>query len=331
MKRMISGIKPSGILTLGSWIGAIREFVKYQNDYELFIFIADLHALTIYQESQSLQKNITDLVATYLAAGLDPKKCILFRQSDIAAHTQLEWVLTCNTDLPDLLKMPQYKAFVESHKDTATPTGMLLYPSLMNSDLFLYDADYVPIGVDQVPHITLAKDVAKQFNKKYHTNILHAPEAIIPKVGAKIMSLSNPTKKMSKSESDKGTIYLTDTEEEIKLKIKRAITDSENKIYYDPVNKPGVSNLLTILAALTNKSIEDTVNKYKYDLNYKRLKDDTAEVICKELATLQKRIQQIKQSNCISITLDLGAVEASRIANKKVDEVYKTIGLRKAN
>ena len=203
-KRMISGIKPTGAVTLGNYLGAIKPFVSYQDEYDLNLFIADLHALTIYQDPKELRENTDNLIAIYLAAGLDPSKVKIFKQSDVPAHNQLEWVLTCNTQLPELTKMPQYKNFVERHPGESVPSGMLMYPSLMNADILLYDADYVPVGVDQKPHVDLTRDIAERFNKIYGTTFT-MPQAVLAKTGAKIMSLSDPTKKMSKSESDKGT------------------------------------------------------------------------------------------------------------------------------
>lgn len=328
MKRMVSGIKPSGTPTLGNFIGAIREFVKYQDDYELFVFIADLHALTIKDNIEKLKENIENLLAIYIAAGLDPQKVCIFKQSDIPAHNQLEWVLTCNTELSELTKMPQYKNFIEKNKKQSVPSGILLYPSLMNADILLYDADYVPVGEDQKPHVDLTRDIAERFNKYYGQDCFIIPEAIIPKQGAKIMSLSDPTKKMSKSESDKGTIYLTDDLDTIRQKIKKAVTDSENKIYYDPINKPGISNLLTIYACLTNKTIAEVENIFKNEFDYRLFKDKVAEVVCEELKKLQDVIADFKKSNRIKEIFEQGKNKASIIANDKISLIYNKINLK---
>lgn len=328
MDRMISGIKPTGALTLGNYIGAIKEFVKYQDEYDLFVFIADLHALTVYNNPEKLRENTNNLIATYLAAGLNPQKVNIFKQSDIAAHNQLEWVLTCNTKLNDLFCMPQYLAYKESRgKDEAPISGMLLYPSLMNSDILLYDAKYVPVGEDQRPHVNLTRDVADAFNKRYGETFV-LPQALLAKQGAKIMSLSDPTKKMSKSESDKGTIYLLDDEETIRRKLKKATADGEGKIYYNPETKPGISNLLVIMSSLSGKSISDLEDYYKDKPDYGKFKSDVADVVWTELSKLQTKIKEIKNSNLVETVLESGFCNAVAIANDKIEEVYKKIGLR---
>lgn len=323
---MLSGIKPSGSLTLGNYLGAIKPFVSYQDEYELFVFIADLHAITVYQDPDELRKNTKNLILTYLAAGLDPKKCVIFKQSDIAYHNQLEWVLTCNTDLPDLTKMPQYKNYQEKFKNKAMPTSILLYPSMMNSDILLYQTDKVPVGQDQVPHVFLTKTVAERFNKRYGETF-KIPEPIISKTGAKIMSLSEPTKKMSKSESDKGTIYLSDSGHVIYEKIKKAKTDGENKIYFDPENKPGISNLLTIYAVLRGWTIEETSEYFK-DWDYGKFKNEVATAVVFELSTLQQKMKEIEETpHLINQVLNKGAERAKEIAGLTLGRVYKKIGI----
>lgn len=324
MKRMVTGIKPSGKLTLGNYLGAIKPFIKYQDEYELFVFIADLHALTVYQDPNELRKNSDDLLKTYLAAGLDPKRCRIFNQSDIPAHNQLEWVLTCSSFVPDLLKMPQYKSYAERHSNKAAPAGMLMYPSLMNADILLYDADCVPVGIDQKPHVDFAHDVANRFNKLYGETF-KIPEAVVPKVGAKIMSLTNPTKKMSKSESDKGTIYLDDDDETVRKKILKAKADMESRIYYDPVNKPGISNLLTIYAAIEGMTIQEAESTFESETDYKVFKLKVADAVTGELNRLRSRKD--------SIEFDADAFKANReyaslIASRKIQEVYEKVGLR---
>lgn len=324
MKRMITGIKPSGKLTLGNYLGAIKPFIKYQDEYELFVFIADLHALTVYQDPKELRRNSDDLLKTYLAAGLDPKKCRIFKQSDISAHNQLEWILTCSSFVPDLSKMPQYKNYAERHNSKATPAGMLMYPSLMNADILLYDADCVPVGIDQKPHVDFAHDVANRFNKLYGETF-KVPDAVIPKVGAKIMSLTDPTKKMSKSESDKGTIYLDDDGEAIRKKILKAKADMESKIYYDPINKPGISNLLTIYAAIKEITIQEAEATFKDETDYKTFKLKVADTVIDELNKLKSKKESIEFDARI---FELNYEYISSVANKKIQEVYEKIGLR---
>lgn len=328
MNRMISGIKPTGDITLGNYLGAIKPFVEYQNEYNLMVFVADLHALTIYQDPEKLRENIDKLIAIYLAAGLDRDKVYIFRQSKVPAHSQLEWILTCNTQLSDLTKMPQYKNYLEKHKGEATPTGMLMYPSLMNADILLYDADYVPVGIDQKPHVDLTRDIAEQFNKRYGETF-KLPEAVIAKTGAKIMSLSDPTKKMSKSESDKGTIYLLEDVEIARKKIMKAVTDCEDKVYYDPEKKPGISNLLTIYCALTDKEIKEAEAEFKDIENYGVFKRAVADVVCNELSNIQKAVNLYlnEYSYLVHATLMIGESLANELAKTKIREVYQKIGL----
>ena len=328
MKRMISGIKPTGKVTLGNYLGAIKPFTQYQDQYDLFVFVADLHALTIYVKPEELKENIDNLIAIYLAAGLDPDKCTIFKQSEVPAHTQLEWILTCNTNVSDLTKMPQYKNYLDKHRGESTPCGILLYPVLMGADILLLDADYVPVGIDQKPHVDLTRDVAENFNKRYNKKFFKLPEAVVSNLGAKIMSLSDPSKKMSKSESDKGTIYLLDDVEISRKKIMKAVTDSEGKIYYDPINKPGISNLITIYAILKNLSRDEVEELYRDEKDYGKFKRDVADVVCDEILKIQTKVKQIKDNLILKETLFKGAKKASIIAEKKIDEVYKIIGLK---
>ena len=328
MEKMISGIKPTGKITLGNYLGAIKPFVEYQDKYDLSVFIANLHSLTIHIDPDELRSNTDDLISIYLAAGLDPEKVILFKQSDILEHNALEWVLTCNTNLSELTKMPQYKNYLEKNKGKATPSGMLLYPSLMNADILLYEADYVPVGIDQKPHVDLTRDIAEQFNRKYNSDVFKLPKAILTKVGAKIMSLSDPTKKMSKSESDKGTIYLLDDIEVTRKKIMKAKTDGEDKVYYDPINKPGVSNLLVIYASLKNISIEEAVDEFKDISNYGEFKRAVSNLVCEELIKIQNKVSEIKENKgYIEDILEAGRKKAKEKASTKLTQIYKLIGI----
>ena len=321
----LSAVKPTGQITLGNYLGAIKPFIKYQDETNLIVFIADLHALTLPISPENLRKNTLDLLKIYLAAGLDPEKTLIFRQSDVSAHTQLEWILTCNTVLGEFTKMPQYKNFVEKNQNKAVPTGMLLYPSLMNADILLYDVDIVPVGIDQMSHIDLCRDVAEKFNNKYGETF-KLPKGVIQESGAKIMSLTDPTKKMSKSESDKGTIYLLDDIEVSKKKIMKAITDSEGKVKYDPQNKPGVSNLMVIYSCLSGLALQDIETKYLDIENYGVFKRDLCELLEKELLELQDKIKRL-ENNLDSILLN-GKNVATDLANKKIENVFKKIGLR---
>ena len=326
MKRMISGIKPTGQLTLGNYLGAIKQFIKNQDEYELLVFIADLHALTLPIEPNDLRQNIIDLVCIYLACGLDPKKCKIFRQSEVIGHNDLSWVLTCNTTLGELTKMPQYKNYVVKHGDKGIPAGMLMYPSLMSADILLYDADLVPVGADQMSHVDLCRDMAEKFNKRF-PGTFKLPSGVLSKTTSKIMSLSNPTRKMSKSESDRGTIYLLDPIEISKKKIMKALTDSENKFYYDPENKPGLSNLINIYAALADITVDDVVNLFKDAENYGVFKRALCELLEAELVPLQQKVAEIKETQSYKEVLAEGAAFATEITRKKMIDVYTKIGL----
>ncbi len=327
MKRMLSGIKPTGQLTLGNYIGAIKQFINYQDEYELFIFIADLHALTLPIDAKELRKNTKDLISVYLACGLDPNKVILFKQSDVHEHAELGYIMACNSYMGELSRMTQYKDKTAKIKDNGSiPTGIFIYPALMASDILLYDADYIPVGIDQKQHVELTRDLAIRFNNRYSETFV-VPEPITPKMGAKINSLSNPEKKMSKSESEKGTIYLLEDINIIRKKLMSAVTDSDNEIKYDPINKPGISNLLTIVSVLANRSIDDLVNDYK-DLGYGVFKKYVADVVCNELTALQQKVKEIQESNVIEEILADGANKASYLARKKLSKVYRKVGLR---
>ena len=327
-ERMLTGIKPTGnSITLGNYIGGLLPLIKYQDQFDLFLFVADLHALTVYQKDLTLNKNIENLVATYLAAGIDPNKATIFKQSEIPGHTQLEWVLTCTTDLSDLLKMPQYKNYKEINKNKAVPAGMLMYPSLMNADILLYNTDYIPVGIDQKPHVNLCHDIAVKFNTRYGETF-KIPKPMVPETGAKIMSLTTPTKKMSKSESDNGTIYLLEDIEITRRKIIKAVTDSENRVYFNPETKPGVSNLLSIYSALSEIPISELEEKYTNISNYGIFKKDLADIVCNKMAQIQARIKRIKELGIIHTVLQNGANRAGFEAHNMLETVYKKVGLK---
>lgn len=327
MKRMISGIKPTGKLTLGNYIGALKQFIKYQDEYEMYIFLADLHALTLPIEHDELLKNSEDILALYLACGLDPKKVVLFKQSDVAEHSELGYIITCFSNMGELSRMTQYKDKTSSLKNDNIPTGIFIYPTLMAADILLYDADYVPVGVDQKQHVELTRDLAIRFNNRYQKEIFKLPEPLMAKQGAKIYSLSNPSKKMSKSESEKGTIYLLDDLKVTYKKIMSAVTDSSNEVYYDEVNKPGISNLLVIYSELSNQSVDEITNIYRHQ-GYGTFKKAVAECVVNTLKQLQEKVQEIKNSGIIKEILKQGQEKAKIVAREKVNEVYKIIGLR---
>lgn len=327
-KRMLSGIKPTGKLTLGNYIGAIKQFISYQDEYELLVFIADLHALTLPIDPKELRENTKNLISIYLACGLDPEKVILFKQSDVHEHAELGYIMTCNSNMGELSRMTQYKDKTAkiSNKESI-PTGIFIYPALMAADILLYDPDYVPVGIDQKQHVELTRDLALKFNSHY-SETFKLPEPVIAKTGAKISSLSNPTKKMSKSESDKGTIYLLDDVNISRKKIMSAVTDSDSIVKYDLENKPGISNLLTIASSLSKKSIEEIENEF-VGKGYGEFKKYVADIVVDELSLLQQKVKEIQESGIIDKVLAAGAEKASYLARKKLNKVYTKIGLRK--
>lgn len=324
MERMLSGIKPTGRLHLGNYIGAISQFVKYQDEYEMYIFIANQHAITVPTDPKALRQNTKDLIALYLAAGLNPEKCTLFLQSDVDAHVKLGWVFTCLTYMGELQRMTQYKDKT-AKGETGITDGLFTYPCLMAADILLYDADYVPVGQDQKQHVELTRHLAERFNNRYSETFV-VPQPLETKVGKKIFSLQDPTKKMSKSETDaKGTIDLLDDPAVARKKIMSAVTDSVGIIQYDPENQPGLANLLTIQSVLANEPIEDIVKRYE-SKGYGELKKEIGQTVFDFLTDLQAKYKKIIESNIIDQILEEGAKKASYVANKKIRKVYKKIG-----
>ena len=328
MKRMLSGIKPTGRVTLGNYIGAIKPFVEFQNEYEMIIFVANLHSMTIYQEPKDLRKNTKDLIALYIAAGLDPEQVTLFLQSDVLEHAQLGWYLGCMVSMGELSRMTQYKSkkIEAEEKGGHIGAGIFNYPSLMNADILMYDPDYVPVGEDQKQHVELARNIAERFNSRY-SDTFKLPEPIIPKVGGRIMDLQDPTKKMSKSSPNgKGCIYVLDPVNVSKKKILSAVTDSDSHVKFDPENKPGISNLLEIYSIISGKTIEELETMYE-GKGYGEFKKDLAEVVGDELQRIQDRYNEIVNGDYLDNVLEAGAEKARRIARKKLAKVERKIGI----
>lgn len=328
MKRMLSGIKPTGRVTLGNYIGAIKPFVEFQNEYEMIIFVANLHSMTIYQEPKDLRKNTKDLIALYIAAGLDPEQVTLFLQSDVLEHAQLGWYLGCMVSMGELSRMTQYKSkkIEAEEKGGHIGAGIFNYPSLMNADILMYDPDYVPVGEDQKQHVELARNIAERFNSRY-SDTFKLPEPIIPKVGGRIMDLQDPTKKMSKSSPNgKGCIYVLDPVNVSKKKILSAVTDSDSHVKFDPENKPGISNLLEIYSIISGKTIEELEIMYE-GKGYSEFKKDLAEVVGDELQRIQDRYNEIVNGDYLDNVLEAGAEKARRIARKKLAKVERKIGI----
>lgn len=324
MKRILTGLKPSGELTLGSLIGCINQMVKLQEEYDSFMFVPDMHAITVKQDPKMLRERIRKNVALYLACGVDPDKNTIYLQSENLYHANLSWVLECTTYMGEASRMTQYKD--KSSKGENVTVGLFTYPILMAADILLYDADYVPVGIDQKQHVELARDIALRFNKTYG-DTFKMPEPMMSDVGVKIMDLQEPTKKMSKSdETYKGVILLLDNEKTIRKKIMSAVTDSDNKIYYDKDNKPGVSNLLTIYSSLKNISIEEAEDYFK-DYNYGNFKKEVADLVVSVLSNIQTKYNEIINGTMLDDILDKGREKTCEIAKEKTLDVFRKVGL----
>lgn len=324
MKRILTGLQPTGEITLGNYIGAICQVTKYQEEYDSYIFIADLHAITIPKEPEELRNNIKKLLNLYLACGIDPKKNKIFIQSDNEYHCNISWMLECNTYYGELSRMTQFKD--KSRKNQSFTSGLLTYPVLMAADILAYDVDYVPVGIDQKQHIELARDLADRFNKKYG-DTFKLPEPLITKEGTKIMDLQDPTKKMSKSsESKKGVIYLLDDLDIIRKKIMSATTDSDNYIKFDTENKPGISNLINIYASLSGLNIQEVEEKFK-DSNYGEFKKEVANLVVEKVSTIQEKYNELLKSDKLEEILNDGIEAVRPMAKKKYEIMKQKLGL----
>jgi len=323
-ERILTGIKPTGELTLGNYIGVLKNLPKMMDRGECFIFIADLHALTLPIEPETLRQNSIDIAAFYLAAGLDPKRVTLFLQSSVPAHAEMNAIMQNYLYMGELSRMTQFKEKSAKMKESGIGLGLFAYPVLMACDIILYDANVVPVGEDQVQHVELTRDLVNRFNQRYG-NILQMPKAEMGKVGARIMSLSEPNKKMSKSDP-KGDIYLKDDVNVIRKKIMSAVTDSGSEVLFDPENKPGISNLLTIYASLKDTTIKEAEEHFK-NYRYGDFKKEIAQTVIDELEPFQKRYQEIIKNRTYEKVLQDGARKASVIADKTLSRVQKAIGL----
>jgi len=325
-KIIFSGIKPSGRLNIGGYIGALSQWVEMQDKYNCIFCVVDYHAITVKQDPEQLKVWTIELVKTYLAAGIDYKNSVLFKQSDVSAHTELAWILNCcGARIADLNKMTQFKDKVGKHQESAT-VGLYDYPVLMAADILLYNTEIVPVGEDQKQHVELARDIARRFNKEY-SEIFKIPESVVRKEGARVMSLQDPTKKMSKSdEAGLGCIELLDDIETAKKKIMRAVTDSDSVIKYDAKNKPAVSNLLTIYSYLSNKSVKEIEKEYE-GRGYGDFKKGLADVVGNFLQSFQDKYYAISDEEVLDI-LSSGKDKASKIANKTLEKARQAIGVR---
>ncbi|MDX8045783.1 tryptophan--tRNA ligase [Gracilibacillus sp. S3-1-1] len=324
MNTIFSGIQPSGSLTLGNYLGAMKHFVNLQEENNCYFCVVDEHAITVPQDRLELRKNIKSLAALYIASGIDPDKSVLFIQSEVPAHAELGWMLQTVSYIGELERMTQFKD--KSQGKEAVSAGLLTYPPLMAADILLYGTNIVPVGDDQKQHIELTRDLAQRFNNKFN-DIFTIPEISIPKVGARIMSLQEPTNKMSKSDDNqKASIFMLDTEKQIEKKIKSAVTDSEGIVKFDKENKPGISNLLTIHASCTGETIEALEQKYE-GKGYGEFKQDTANAVIEVLRPIQARYNELIDSEELDDLLDQGADKANFAANKMIRKAKKAMGL----
>lgn len=325
-KVILSGIQPTNRLTLGNYLGAIKNWVRIQKDYDCYFMAVNQHALTARQDPEELRKNTLFGLATYLAAGIDPDNCVLFVQSHVPQHAQLAWILNCFGYMGELSRMTQFKD-KSAKSGTNIPVGLFTYPLLMAADILLYDTHVVPVGDDQTQHVELTRDVAQRMNGLFGDDTFVMPKAEIPKVGARIMDLLTPTAKMSKSAvNEQGSIFLSDTADQIEKKFKRATTDSGTTISFDVAEKPGVSNLLSIQAAITGESLDAVVARYE-GKQYGHLKLDTARIVNEELGPIQRKTAEILADRSeLEKILKRGADKARDHADRTLRRVSDKIG-----
>ena len=322
--RILTGLKPTGSLTLGSYLGSIKQIVEMQDEGEIILFIADLHALTVYQDPEELKKRIREFISVYLACGVDPKKCTIYLQSENEYIPCISYLLECTTYYGEASRMIQFKE--KSKLNDNFSVGLLTYPILMAADILYCDADYVPVGIDQKQHVELARNVAERFNNKYGETFT-LPDVKISRTGTKVADLKDPTKKMSKSdENQSGVIDLLEDLDEVRRKIMKATTDSDATIKYDMDNKPGISNLLNICASIKEMSIDDIILECE-GMNYGEFKSYAADIVCDRLKTIQNRYNEIKNSPELDKILDDGIKKSRDLAKAKYDLMKKNMGI----
>lgn len=324
MKKLLTGLQPTGVITLGNYIGAIKQMVANQDKYDSYIFVADLHSLTVPNDENNIKENTKSLLALYLACGIDPSKNTIFIQSENEYHTNLSWILECHTYFGELSRMHQFKE--KSKKNVNFTAGLFTYPVLMAADILLYDTDLVPVGMDQKQHVEIARDIAIRFNKKYGDTFT-IPEPLITKTGTKIMDLVNPLKKMSKSsDNKKGVIYLLDDEKDIRKKIMSATTDSETLVKFDPDNKPGISNLINIYAAIKEKKVEEVEKEFEGS-NYGNFKKAVADAVVELTNNIKEKYNKYIESDIIEKMLDESIDKVRKIAKDKYNLVKNRINI----
>ena len=326
-KVMLSGIQPSGELTLGSYLGAIRQWPATIEEFDCYFFMADLHTITVRQNPADLRRRTLTQLAAYIACGVDPEKCVLFVQSHVPAHTQLAWVLDCFTMFGELSRMTQFKDKSAKNADNIN-AGLFTYPCLMAADILLYQADFVPVGEDQKQHVEICRDIAERFNGVYG-DVFKIPEPYIPKVGARVMSLTSPTSKMSKSDKDQnGCIYLLEDADSIMRKFKKAVTDSDTErcVRFAPAEKPGVSNLMQIYSAVTGKTFQEIETEFD-GKGYGAFKPAVGEAVVEKLRPIKEDTERmLKDKAYLEGVYRQGAEKASYVAEKTLRKVYKKVG-----
>jgi tryptophanyl-tRNA synthetase len=324
---LLSGIQPSGDLNIGNYIGAVRNWVELQSDYTCLFMVADLHSITVRQHPEELRARCLSLVAQYLACGIDPEQSVLFIQSHVPQHTELSWILSCYCPLGELQRMTQFKEKSQKNERNLN-AGLLTYPLLMAADILLYQTDLVPVGEDQKQHLELTRDLAKRMNSVYSSELLKVPKPYIPKLGARIMSLQDPTSKMSKSdENEKANLWLLDPPSKIEKKLKSAVTDSESEIYYDAEKKPGISNLLTLFSIMGGEDMSLVVEQFQ-GRQYGHLKMETAKKVVEFLSPVQESYQKYMQDqDYLRDLLREGARKATSRAESTLEGVCETLGL----
>ena len=324
MKRVFSGVQPTGNLHIGNYLGALKQFVELQDDHECIYCVVDMHSITVPQDPKELKSHTLDIAALYMAVGIDPKKSIIFAQSTVPGHAELNWILTCNSYTGELSRMTQYKQ--KSHGAESAPTGLFMYPVLMAADILLYDTDIVPVGNDQKQHIELTRDLAIRINNKYGETFV-VPEGRFMKAGARVMALDDPTAKMSKSApNEMSRISLLDEPNKIKKAIMRSTTDSEGVIRFDIENKPGISNLLSIYSAFSGKTVKQLEKDYEGS-GYGQFKKDLVEVAVDALAPIRERFNEIRNSQELLDVMKNGAERANAIAEPVVKRAKERFGL----
>lgn len=323
-KLIYSAIQPSGMLTLGNYLGALRNWVRLQEEYDCIYTVADLHAITVRQQTAAFRKQILETYALLIAVGVDPEKSLLFIQSHVAAHSQLSWILSCYTQFGELSRMTQFKDKSAKHADNVN-AGLFTYPSLMAADILLYKADLVPVGADQKQHLEITRDIAARFNNIYG-DVFTIPDGFIPKVGARVMSLQEPTKKMSKSDENVNAwVAILDKPEDIMRKFKRAVTDSEAEVAFRD-GKDGVNNLMGIYSAITGKSLEKITEEFA-GKGYGDFKTAVGEAVVEELRPVRERFDELmKNRDFLTETWRKGAENAEKLANRTLSKVMKKIG-----